>query len=559
MGLGRRRCERQAVPVERPGSVAAPRSGGEAVGEAERQALFETAGRDVEGRAWTGREHDGVTWNMEDFGMSGSIRLVQAALLGALGGCVSPAEVKDDSDSASPTPSTPSTPLERCDVREPLLYAGVPSGLEQCPDGSIDRASAGTFDPTIPDERCHGDEYDRACTLDSDCTAGAHGACLTTYVSRYSSETACRCSYSCATDADCASGKVCVPPAFFFYPHEAFPICVAATCTTDADCPSGECGVGGDCSASLSCRTPADECRIDGDCTAGTGSGTSQACDPGTWTCEESFPCYDGRPLLVEGAPRLAPAVPGHEWPERFPAAGEIDASTRATLARHWARSAAFEHASVGSFARFTLQLLALGAPPDLLADTQSAALDEVRHARLAYGLAARYGGVAMGPGPLPLEGAAPRLDARSAALGLVEEACIGEAFAAVELAEAAAGCQDPVVATTLRALSADETRHAALAWRSLRWILAERAPELADEVRAAVRAALARALEEPMGEVDEPGGLVAHGVLAPRQRLQLFRAAASTVILPCLDAVLSGERGPGEAVRQSGPVSWGA
>ena len=36
------------------------------------------------------------------------------------------------------------------------------------------------------------------------------------------------------------------------------------------------------------------------------------------------------------------------------------------------------QHASIASFARVTLQLMALGAPASLLAETQRAAMDEV-------------------------------------------------------------------------------------------------------------------------------------------------------------------------------------
>ncbi|MBT9554900.1 MAG: hypothetical protein IV100_02675, partial [Myxococcales bacterium] len=47
--------------------------------------------------------------------------------------------------------------------------------------------------------------------------------------------------------------------------------------------------------------------------------------------------------------------------------------SQREVLVQRWLSVAALEHASVGSFARFTLQLLAVGAPPDLLLATQQA------------------------------------------------------------------------------------------------------------------------------------------------------------------------------------------
>ena len=52
------------------------------------------------------------------------------------------------------------------------------------------------------------------------------------------------------------------------------------------------------------------------------------------------------------------------------------DAARRA-IAQHWTRAAQMEHASVAAFSRFSLQLLAVGAPPSLLEDAHRAALDE--------------------------------------------------------------------------------------------------------------------------------------------------------------------------------------
>jgi hypothetical protein len=46
------------------------------------------------------------------------------------------------------------------------------------------------------------------------------------------------------------------------------------------------------------------------------------------------------------------------------------------------------EHASVAAFARFTLDLLALGAPADLVQSAQQALGDEIAHAELCFGLA---------------------------------------------------------------------------------------------------------------------------------------------------------------------------
>lgn len=51
------------------------------------------------------------------------------------------------------------------------------------------------------------------------------------------------------------------------------------------------------------------------------------------------------------------------------------------------------EHASVAAFARFTLQLLAMGAPAELVQASVGAAADELDHARLRFGIADRFDG----------------------------------------------------------------------------------------------------------------------------------------------------------------------
>ncbi len=59
-------------------------------------------------------------------------------------------------------------------------------------------------------------------------------------------------------------------------------------------------------------------------------------------------------------------------------------AEEREALADRWTRDATYEHASIASFARVTLDLLALGAPAALVSGAQRAGLDEVEHARIA-------------------------------------------------------------------------------------------------------------------------------------------------------------------------------
>lgn len=73
----------------------------------------------------------------------------------------------------------------------------------------------------------------------------------------------------------------------------------------------------------------------------------------------------------------------------------------RGIAAAHYEREAAFEHASIAAFARASMGLLGLGAPPELLSETPAAAMDEVEHARVAFALAAAFSGEARGPSRL--------------------------------------------------------------------------------------------------------------------------------------------------------------
>src|SRR5690606_33504532 len=121
--------------------------------------------------------------------------------------------------------------------------------------------------------------------------------------------------------------------------------------------------------------------------------------------------------LREDGKLVVAPSVARADWSGISGESTEIDAATRARLAAHWLAEAAVEHASVASFSRFALSLLALGAPPSLVASAHAAALDEIRHAQDCFALASRYRGEPVGPGPLPIPEGPPPTDPAEVAL----------------------------------------------------------------------------------------------------------------------------------------------
>ncbi|KYF61013.1 hypothetical protein BE11_15180, partial [Sorangium cellulosum] len=186
--------------------------------------------------------------------------------------------------------------------------------------------------------------------------------------------------------------------------------------------------------------------------------------------CYEAYviPMCEGRPYLVDALARTAPSVRARRdagWGAADAMAPRVDhlsADLREALAAAWTRDALFEHASVASFGRFALELLAAGAPAGLVEEAHRAALDEARHARLCFALASAYAGEAIAPGAFPFEGRVEvEADLASIAARAAREGCIGETLAAVIAAEELGAAEDPAVRSALSIIAADEARHA--------------------------------------------------------------------------------------------------
>jgi len=116
---------------------------------------------------------------------------------------------------------------------------------------------------------------------------------------------------------------------------------------------------------------------------------------------------------------------------------------------------------------------------------------DEIEHARLCYGLASAYAGRPLGPGPLAIDRAlVDPVDLASVTARAVREGCIGETLAALHAGVRAQAAVDPVVRAVLERIAEDESRHAELAWRFVRWAVAHGG----EVVRASVWAELGHA-----------------------------------------------------------------
>ena len=232
----------------------------------------------------------------------------------------------------------------------------------------------------------------------------------------------------------------------------------------------------------------------------------------GTVECgpEQAIPdscCYlmtvgqicEGRPLVIDGERRRA--VQG-EGP--------------------WARAAADEQAAIASFARHALELMALGAPPELVGQVAVAMADEVLHASLCADLA----GVKLGP--LDATEAVP-VEPAAVLSSLIREGCINETIAATIAAEAAlqaTGKEREV----LDRLAVDEQRHSTLAWKTLAWML-QRFPEL--------RAVAVRDFARPV----EVGDDSAYGLLTGPDKLRVAQRVMAQVVHPCAARLLKTRR----------------
>jgi hypothetical protein len=186
-----------------------------------------------------------------------------------------------------------------------------------------------------------------------------------------------------------------------------------------------------------------------------------------------------GRQLRRYGRVLLPRLVPGSDW-SGGTGRIDIDESARAGLAAQWRENARTEHASVGAFAGLTMDLLVLGAPPELLASAHRDGLDEIRHAQMCLALAAAIDGVDRSPAPFP-ESRRARVLPRHRVLALARlavdslvDGVLHEGVSARTLARLARLAEVPRIRETLAALAADEGRHAAHAWHVVQWCVRE-------------------------------------------------------------------------------------
>lgn len=197
-----------------------------------------------------------------------------------------------------------------------------------------------------------------------------------------------------------------------------------------------------------------------------------------------------------------------------------------------WALAGSGEHASVAAFARLSLQLMACGAPSDLLLATHQAAADEVKHADECWKLAERFGTPPVRAMAFPFDEAInPQTSLAELATATLREGCLAETLGAHLAAMAAERTDDPEVKRVLGDIADEEARHSVLSFRIVAWALQAGGPE----VRAAIEAALAT----PWPQIDVAELAVRTGV----SRTELARLASqgvAQVLVPAVNRLMA-------------------
>jgi hypothetical protein len=245
----------------------------------------------------------------------------------------------------------------------------------------------------------------------------------------------------------------------------------------------------------------------------------------------------------VDGEVRLPAVARRSDWNAELTEthAHSLSPQGRAALAECWLNDAREEHASIASFARFVLDLLAFAAPFELIRDANQALADETAHASACFALASHYAGQSFGPGLLDVTGVGPSATLEHAAVSAVREGCVSETLAAFVAGERARRATVPAVRAVLERIAEDETRHAELAFRFVRWAI-----ETGGE---AVRTSVARAFAglattaAPSDLESEERSLAEHGWLTKAERCALEALALHEIVEPCAQALL--EDGP--------------
>jgi hypothetical protein len=183
----------------------------------------------------------------------------------------------------------------------------------------------------------------------------------------------------------------------------------------------------------------------------------------GVWHFLSNFSWTKGRPLRGRRDQRLAARDPEYGVPTE-------------AAAHHWQHMAQEEYESIAAFSELALDLMAAGAPVELVTRCHEAALEEARHTAICLDVTSRLSGRVSGiatPSRLRTARRRPRwrraLLVRLAVESYVD-GWVGEASSARVLAQLARDSRDDQMRDSLRVLAREEMQHAALGEDIVRW-----------------------------------------------------------------------------------------
>jgi uncharacterized ferritin-like protein (DUF455 family) len=188
------------------------------------------------------------------------------------------------------------------------------------------------------------------------------------------------------------------------------------------------------------------------------------------WYFLSNFSWTKGRPLRGRRGQRPRARHDAHAAPTE-------------AAAHHWLDMAQEEYESIAAFSELALDLMAAGAPTELVTRCHEAALDEARHTELCLSVASCLNGKVSDvqtPSQLRVARRRPRWK-RALLVRLAVESYIdgwvGEASSARVLAKLARDSDDGELRDALRVLAREEMGHAALGEDIVRWCRSEGGP----------------------------------------------------------------------------------
>jgi len=261
--------------------------------------------------------------------------------------------------------------------------------------------------------------------------------------------------------------------------------------------------------------------------------------DTAAWVSETPLRAEYAR--LMRGFHRRIP------WEESH--APKLDADVRAELARIWGERIPTEYRSITGFSTFSFDLIAAGAPVDLVAVCHRVCIDELRHTELAVRMVETYGGKRP---ELPRDISNLPADSKLTAVAqacrsAILLSCLGETFACTELAMLRDRAEDPVVHGVLTVFLSDEIVHARIGWAYIAHAFKSADPTTKRQVGEAIPryiegiAANLFGTDDVAAAVDVTNDdmrLANHGVCSMREEQDLYRQFIPDVFLPGLVAV---------------------